>query len=38
MFIMTSELRRYGEIVKKRPKAGGEKTSLLLGFKLATEF
>lgn len=34
----TGELRRYGEIVKKRPKAGGEKTTLLLGFKLATEF
>lgn len=34
----TGELRRYGEIVKKRPKVGGEKTTLLLGYKLTTKF
>ncbi len=32
------ELRKFAEVVRKRPKAGGEKTTLLKGFRLRDEF
>ena len=32
------ELRKFAEVVRKRPKAGGEKTTLLRGFRLRDEF
>ena len=28
------ELRKIGQVVRKRPQSGGEKTTLLIGYKL----
>ena len=33
-----NELRKMGTIERRRPKTGGEKTTLLLGYKLKNEF
>lgn len=33
-----SELRKHGKVVRKRPEAGGEKTTLLIGYKLQDNF
>ena len=32
------ELRKFGEVVRRRPKAGGEKTTLLIGYRLKDDF
>ena len=32
------ELRKFGEVVRRIPKAGGEKTTLLIGYRLSDEF
>ena len=32
------ELRKFGKVVRKRPKAGGEKTTMLIGYKLKVNF
>ena len=32
------ELRKFGEVVRRRPKAGGEKTTLLIGYRLRDDF
>lgn len=33
-----NELRKMGTIERRRPRTGGEKTTLLLGYKLKNEF
>ena len=32
------ELRKFGKVVRKRPKAGGEKTTMLIGYRLKVDF
>ena len=31
-------MQAFAQIVRKRPKSGGEKTTVLLGYRLLTEF
>lgn len=32
------ELRKFGEVIRRRPKDGGEKTTLLIGYRLKDDF